>query len=152
MRLLGKITEEDGFIPSDKDSLRRQSEALPQVDIKTFGLYHLFSTLMQEEISSLQASFGKDIAEILLSFAMMRWAYQTPIKRAAYYHSHDFCSEHWSSQPLSDKTASGKLKYLGENREKAVAWMKTLLNGIPDKEQNFVLVACLYDAVEFLVV
>jgi hypothetical protein len=39
--------------------------------------------LMQEEISSLQASFGKDIADILLSFAMMRWAYQTPIKRAA---------------------------------------------------------------------
>ncbi|MDR2409968.1 MAG: hypothetical protein LBE13_17905 [Bacteroidales bacterium] len=29
MRLLDKITEEDGFIPLDKDSLRRQSEALP---------------------------------------------------------------------------------------------------------------------------
>jgi hypothetical protein len=138
VRLLGKITEKDGFIPSNKDSLRRQSEALPQVDIKTFGLYHLFSTFMQEEMSSLQASFGKDIADKLLSFAMMRWAYQTPIKRAGYYHSHDFCSEHWLSQSLSDKTVSDNLKYFGENREKVVAWMKTLLKEIPENEQNFV--------------
>jgi transposase len=94
---------------------------------------------MQEEISTLQASFGKDIADRLLSFAMMRWAYQTPIKRAGYYHSHDFCSGHWSSQSLSDRTVSDNLKYFGENREKVAAWMKTLLKEIPENEQNFVL-------------
>ena len=38
IRLLGKITEQDGFIPSSKDALRRKSEELPQVDIKTFGV------------------------------------------------------------------------------------------------------------------
>jgi hypothetical protein len=48
---------------------------------------------------------------------MMRWAYQTPIKRASYYHSHDFCSEHWSFQSFSDKTISANFKYFGENRE-----------------------------------
>lgn len=139
VRLLGKITEQEGFIPSDKDSLRRKSEALPQVDIKTFGLYHLFSTLMKEEISSLQSLFGKDVADKLLSFAMMRWAYRTPIKRAGYYHAHDFCSEYWSSQSLSDKMISGNLKYLGENREKVVSWMKSLLKDVSADEQNFVL-------------
>jgi hypothetical protein len=79
IRLLGKITEKDGFIPSAKDALRRKSEELPQVDIKTFGLYHLFSDLMKEEIASLKEAFGDEQAERLLSFAMMRWAYQTPI-------------------------------------------------------------------------
>jgi transposase len=39
----------------------------------------------------------------------------------------------------SDKDISSNLKYFGENREKAVCWMKALLNGIPEKEQNFVL-------------
>jgi len=79
IRLLGKITEKDGFIPSSKDLLRQELEELPKVDIKTFGLYNLFSDLMKEEIASLKEAFGDELAERLLSFAMMRWAYQTPI-------------------------------------------------------------------------
>ena len=50
LRLLGKITEKDGFIPSEKDKLRRQCEELPTVDIKTFGLFNMFSNLMAEEM------------------------------------------------------------------------------------------------------
>jgi transposase len=112
---------------------------LPQVDIKTFGVFHLFSDLMKEEIASLHEVFGSDCAEQLLSFSMMRWAYQTPIKRAACYHSHDFCSQDWATKNMSDRTVSLNLKYFGENREKVVGWMKTLLNDVPENEQNFVL-------------
>jgi len=139
IRLLGKITEKDGFIPSSKDALRRKSEELPKVDIKTFGVYHLFSDLMKEEIASLKEAFGGEQAEQLLSFAMMRWAYQTPIKRATNYHAHDFCSENWATKSMSDKTISLNLKQFGENRENVVGWMKTLLKDIPENEQNFVL-------------
>jgi hypothetical protein len=139
LRLLGKLTEEDGFIPSSKDELRRKSDELPRVDIKTFGVYNLFSELMKDEISSLQKIFGEEVSEKLLSFAMMRWAYQTPIKRATNYHAHDFCSEYWSKKSLSDKLISQNLKYLGENREQVVSWMQTLLKEMPENEQNFVL-------------
>lgn len=139
VRLLGKITEKEGFIPSKKDELRRKSEELPTVDIKTFGVYNLFSELMKDEIVSLKAAFGEEVGERLLSFAMMRWAYQTPIKRATYYHAHDFCSDDWSKTALSDKIISQNLKYLGENREQVVSWMKTLLKEVPQDEQNFVL-------------
>jgi hypothetical protein len=45
--LLGKITEEEEFLPFPKDELRKQSEQMPLVNIKTFGLY---STLFEEEI------------------------------------------------------------------------------------------------------
>jgi hypothetical protein len=41
---------------------------------------------LADEIVWLQSIFGKDNADKLLSFAMMRRAYQTPIKRLAYYH------------------------------------------------------------------
>ena len=81
VRLLGKITEQDGFIPSSKDELRRKCEELPQVDIKTFGIFNLFTSLMKGEITSLKEFFGKEATEKLLSFSMMRWAYQTPIKQ-----------------------------------------------------------------------
>jgi len=139
IRLLGKITEEEGFIPSSKDELRRKSEQLPQVDIKTFGVFNLFSELMKEEISSMREVFEGEACEKLFSFSMMRWAYQTPIKRASYYHSHDLCSEYWSTKSMSDKLVSSNLKYFGENREKVVTWMKTLLNDVHEDEQNFVL-------------
>jgi hypothetical protein len=102
IRLLGKITEKEGFIPSSKDELRRKGEELPRVDIKTFGVFNLFSELMKEEITSLKECFDEDAAEKILSFSMMRWAYQTPIKRASYYHRHDLCSEYWSSKSMSD--------------------------------------------------
>jgi transposase len=139
VRLLGKITEKDGFIPSSKDLLRQKSEELPQVDIKTYGVFNLFSALMEEEITSLTEVFGSEAAERLLSFSMMRWAYQTPIKRATYYHSHDFCSEQWAGKSMSDKTVSLNLKQFGENREKVVGWMQSLLSHVPENEQNFVL-------------
>ena len=118
IRLLGKITEEDGFIPSSKDTFRRKSEELPQVDIKTFGVFNFFSDLMKEEIASLKEVFGIEQTERLLSFSMMRWAYQTPIKRATYYHSHDMCSEEWATRTMSDKIISLNLRCFGENREK----------------------------------
>ena len=40
---------------------------------------------------------------------------------------------------MSDKIISANLKYFGENREKVVGWMQTLLKDIPAAEQNYVL-------------
>ncbi|MDR0677596.1 MAG: hypothetical protein LBF57_02905 [Holosporaceae bacterium] len=137
--LLGKITEEEGFIPSSKNKLREECNELPNVDIKTYGLYAMFETLLSEEIVSLQSIFGKDTANKLLIFAMMRWAYQTPIKRLSYYHFHDFCSEFWgNTNLLSDKVITALLKNIGENRGLVLQWMQTLLPKNASTE-NFVL-------------
>ena len=127
--LLGKITETEGFIPSDKNRLRQDKLILNnQVDIKNFGLFHLFSTLMEEEMISLQEYFPKETCEILFSFAMFRWGYNTPIKRVFYYFSHDFCSEVFGVNVLDDKLVSGVLRTLGEHRTALLEWMKLLLD------------------------
>jgi hypothetical protein len=115
VKLLGKVTETEGFIPSEKNRLREEAKKLPTVDIKTFGVYALFENLLNEEIAVLRNMFGDKIAEQLSSIAMMRWAYQSPIKRIAHYHSHDFCSEYWSREHmLSDKEVAAVLKTVGE--------------------------------------
>ena len=139
VRLLGKITQEDGFLPSSKNELRKQYEHLPVVDIKVFGLYFLYSTLLEKEITTLKDTFGEETAGALLSFAMMRWGYSTPIKRAGYYHSHDFISETLFSNSLSDKCVTQTLRTIGENREKVVGWMKSLLDDLPEEGKNFVM-------------
>ncbi len=125
--LLGKITEEEGFIPSDKNKLRTQLKN-NHIDIKNFGLYHLFSTLMKDEMLSFQKYFHQEICEILFAFAMFRWAYNSPIKRVPYYYNHDFCSQVFNRMSVNEKTVSDTLKSVGEHRTAVVAWMKSLLN------------------------
>lgn len=139
VRLLGKITESEGFLPSDKDLIRQKASQLPKVDIKTFGIYNLFSSLLLEEIKSLNEVFKEDVLQILLSFSMMRWAYQSPIKRVTNYHAHDFCSELWSSSTMSDKKISSALKFIGENREVLVEWMKSQLDNGQTEKNKFVM-------------
>lgn len=126
--LLGKITQEEGFIPSDKNALRQERQTTA-VDIKGYGLYRLFSSLIREEFEKLGTFFSKQQCELLFAFAMFRWAYNTPIKRAPYYYLHDFCSEEFTDKTTTDKNVSNLLKTIGENRTKTVAWMKTLLEG-----------------------
>jgi hypothetical protein len=139
VRLLGKITEKDGFIPSDKDLIRQKAEISPNVDTKTFGVYHLYTSLLDEQIKSIGLIFSKDVSETLFSFSMMRWAYQTPIKRAAHYHNHDFCSQQWSSGSMSDKQISAILKFVGENRQVLVDWMKSQLATTSNSPEKFVM-------------
>jgi hypothetical protein len=124
--LLGKITQEDGFVPSPKNTLRASGNLPPNVDTKTYGIYHLFNNLLSAEIASLRTIFGVEEADKLLVFAMMRFAHQSPIKRTPLYYHNDFCSQHWYKQRLSERTISQNLKFLGQNREKVVTWMRTL--------------------------
>jgi hypothetical protein len=70
-RLLGKITEDKGFIASEKNELRKMQEQIPVVEIKNYGLYFLYKTLMEREIFTLKQTFGKEVAGAFLSFSMV---------------------------------------------------------------------------------
>lgn len=138
--IIGKITIQDGLIPSAKNRLREQVSEIPKVDIKTFGVYKLFTELLQEDVKSLQDVLKEDVFETLLPFSMMRWAYQSPIKRVPYYHAHDFCSEYWSKGGgLTDKHITSTLKHLGENREILVSWMRDRINISPEVSSKYVM-------------
>jgi transposase len=142
--LLGSITKEDGFIPSAKNKLRElphlSQELKPKVSIKRYGVYALFKSLLADEISKLKNIFGNELAEQLLTFSMMRWAYQSTIKRIVNYQAHDFCSENWcKGTMLSDKKVTALLKYFGENREDVIEYMKSLLPDGSANSENFVM-------------
>ncbi|MDR2185715.1 MAG: hypothetical protein LBO80_08660 [Treponema sp.] len=107
--VLGKITE-TGFVPSPKHQLRRALQN-PAVDIKTCGVYGLFVFLLADEILSLGRALGKPLADTFLSFALTRWAYQSPIKRAFFYHAHHCSSGAWNTgAALTGKTISAALQ------------------------------------------
>ena len=135
--MLGKITE-DGFTPSDKNKLREKQEG-NFVDIKNFGLFRMFSIMLESEFNSLKAFFSEEVCELLFSFAMFRWAYNAPIKRAPYYYNHDFCSQVFGRKSIDDKTVSDMLKLVGERRTDVLAWMKTLLASEKGAADEFVM-------------
>jgi len=137
--LLGKITEKEGFVPSDKDRLRKKMTT-NHIDIKNYGLFFLFSSLIEEEMKQMEIFFSKDTCEQLFAFAMFRWAYNTPIKRAPYYYNHDFCSQTFGRKSINDKIVSDILKSVGEDRTAVLAWMKSLLDKTgSDSSAEFVM-------------
>lgn len=136
--LLGKITEGEGFAPSDKNKMRLDLKTT-SVDIKNHGLYRLFFTLVKEEFDSLKDFFPEDVCELLFSFSMFRWAYNAPIKRVPYYYDHDFCSQEFQMKRVSDKTISGMLKLVGERRTEVVDWMRSLLAEGSENTDEFVM-------------
>lgn len=138
--LLGKITEKDGFITSDKYALKAGAGELPRVDIKTYGLYHLFSSLLADDLQSLLALVDPAISETLLTVSMMRFGHQSPLKRMPGLHAHDYCSQQWVKKGLDDKKITAALKFIGENRSLLVDWMRARV-GIPaDLSTNFVMI------------
>jgi hypothetical protein len=97
--------------PVRKNKLRQEAENIPKVDIKMYGVCALFEKLLEDEIPSLISVFGKERAEQLLTFAMVRRAYQSPVKRVADYQARDFCSEKRDAKaPLNDKRITELLK------------------------------------------
>ena len=140
-QLLGKLDEDLGFIKSDKNTIREQAMAvaLPKVDIKNYGICLLFYSLLKDELELFRKHFKVNIADTIFIFAMMRWAFQSPIKRAPSYFVHDYCSELYGKNTFSDKDFSNALKFVGENREALTQWMKDLLNIEENHNNKFVL-------------
>jgi len=139
-QLLGRITEENGFVVSDKLSLKNKADQPPKVDIKTYGLYRLFRLLLADDLNSMLNLFNADISETLFSVSMMRFGYQCPLKRIPYLHAHDYCSEQWAKSGMDDKKISAALKFTGENRNKLLEWMKARIGISQSVADNFVMI------------
>jgi uncharacterized protein YueI len=125
-RLLGKITEQDGFIISSKDKLRQRAEQPIIVDTlttKEYGTQQLVTKFAEKQIAALEKVFGKD-AKPLFLFAFFRLTEQSPIKNVPFYFMHSFLSEIWNKTVVSDKSISQLIRRVGANREKIMEYQK----------------------------
>lgn len=139
--LLGKITQENGFSPSAKLLIKEKVGIIPKVDIKIYGVYKLFSSLLGGDLESLSKVLDPQTAQILSSIAMMRFAYQCPLKRIPYLHKHDYCSQHWlPGGGLDDKKIRSVLGFVGENRNLLVDWMKNRAETQMPISGNFLMI------------
>lgn len=125
-KLLGKITEQNGFIMSSKDKLRQkagQPFIVDKLTTKEYGTQQLVMQLAAKQMSALEKVFGQD-AKVLFLFAFFRLTEQSPIKNVPFYFMHSFLSEVWKDVKISDKSISELLRRVGGNREKTMEYQK----------------------------
>ena len=125
---------------SPKKTIKDKINHIPVVDIKTYGVYNLFTSLLAEDCASLLALFPEHISQTLLTVAMMRFAYQHPIKRMPYQHAHDYSSLHWAAAGIDDKDITATLKHVGENRTILIDWMKSRMGIRESAQDRFVMI------------
>lgn len=125
-KLLGRITEENGFIVSSKDELRQKIERpilVAPLTTKEFGTQQLILKLAAKQLSALEQVFSQD-AKSIFAYALFRLTEQSPIKNVHFYFTHSYISETWKDTFLSDKNISQLLRRIGANREKIIEYQK----------------------------
>lgn len=119
-KILGRITEEKGFVPSGG---KLSSLCVSSLSIKTCGVNALVGSLMQDVLLALQKHLGPD-ANALYAASMMRLAHQSPLKNMGFYFDQDFLSESFKEVSLTDKKMTALLKGIGSDRERINAFFK----------------------------
>jgi len=78
-KLLGKITENDGFLESDKNRLRKQLTRFEGIQVKESGIAAAIRSLFGSSVSALKKIFP-DSWQLLVALAYGRLVYQAPLK------------------------------------------------------------------------
>jgi transposase len=124
-KLLGKITEKDGFIESDKQKIRKKSLFLDySLSIKEYGASDYIFNTNCDIIKKLKNYFPTCYNEIAC-MALFRLMHQSPIKSLQHFFEHSFLSQKFSDINLNANKISAMLRFLGKNRSNVVEYMRS---------------------------
>lgn len=128
-KLLGKITEEKGFVESDKNKLRRTFKPTTSLSlpIKEYGASWFVCESFQDDIELLKKTFP-DIWEEVVSLSFIRLMYNTPIKNTQFRFDASYLSQIFPEISLGEKRVSALYRKIGSERESVVAYMKNFIN------------------------
>ena len=123
-KLLGKITQTDGFVESDKARLRRQQIQIEHIQVKEYGITAALDTLFSDTIAALK-EFFPDCWERLVILAYGRLVYQSPLKNMSFHYGNSYLSEEYPDIDLSGKSLSYFFRDLGQDRNKIVQFCRS---------------------------
>jgi len=114
-KLLGKITEEDGFILSDKDKLRKRELVVSKLTVKEYGIVAFIDSYLSEYKTKLKKHFPKLCSEIM-ALAYCKFVHQSALKNIEFHYLHSYLSEQYPRLSLSPKNLSALLREIGSER------------------------------------
>ena len=122
-KLLGRITEKDGFIESEKAKLRRQTLSVSKLTIKEYGITCYINNHLDEYKKLLEKYFPEHWKQILV-LAYGRLVYHSPMKNIEFHYHHSFMSEEYKNLKLSPKQLTVFLREFGVQREQIISFFR----------------------------
>jgi transposase len=123
-KLLGKITEKDGFVESEKARLSRQQLVIDKIQVKEYGFTSLIENKFSSQIELLKKHFPTQWQGIM-ALAYGRLLHQSPLKKMFFHYSHSYLSELYPNlTDISSRKVSDFLRELGYGRSKVVDYFK----------------------------
>jgi transposase len=124
-KLLGKITEKDGFIESAKHKLHQgfQKNITQPLQIKEFGASSFIDQQCKEFIELIKKHFP-DIWQEIVALGFIRLVHQAPIKNTELLFETSYLSELYPNVVLSDKRVGALFRKIGTQRDRVVSFMK----------------------------
>ena len=121
--LLGKITEENGFIESEKHKLKKGVEISGDISVKEYGLSSFIGNNLGDYVKAIKGHFPGHWKFIVAS-AYARLAFQSPMKNYQYHFSKSFLSESYANVGLSSSMVAKKIREIGQNRQQVLVFFK----------------------------
>ena len=125
-KILGAITEREGFKPSPKRLSEEAPKPITQIQSKEYGMANLITSKFKEYYDALEKIFGAQ-AKQLLAIAYCRFAYQCRLKHIPELLEASYLPEMLKINVFSEKKVSKILNDLGKNREKILDYMKLFI-------------------------
>jgi len=122
-KLLGKITEKDGFVESSKALLRKQKLTPTNISVKEYGVTAFIDRYLSEYKQLLKKHFPEYWRSII-ALAFSRFVYHSPLKNVEFHYNTSYLSEMYPGEDLSAKTLSYIIKQIGFQRDKIVDFFK----------------------------
>jgi hypothetical protein len=123
-KLLGKITEREGFVESEKALLRKQQTRFEHIQVKEYGITAAIDALFSDTIEALK-KFFPDSWQRLIGLAYGRLVYRSPLKNMAFHYGNSYLSEQYPDVNLSGRLLSYFLRELGEDRNRIVEFCRS---------------------------
>lgn len=127
-KLLGTVTEKDGFVESEKRQLQKtqtQAVDLSSICVRESGFTGFINSYSTEIISKLKQYFPQDWTWILY-MAYCRLVHHSPIKNMPFHIAKSMLSLD-NSYTLNDKAFSDALRRIGEQRSKATDYLQSFV-------------------------
>jgi len=123
-KILGKITEEEGFVESDKARLRKQQMKIERIETKEYGVTALINSLFCDTVEPVKKYFPDRWRQIVC-LAYGRLVYQSPLKNMFFHYSHSYLSELYPDLRLSPAQTGQFLNELGGDRSLIVEYFRS---------------------------
>jgi len=129
-KILGTITEKDGFIESDKRKLAKKASQAQTIDsdsimVKEFGFTSFLNKYNDIIMEKLKANFP-DHYQLIIYMAYCRFLYNSPIKNFAFYLSKSMIANN-DKTIYTDKKFSAALREIGLNRTSISSYLKSFM-------------------------